>query len=71
MIDMEKLLQNVPSAYRVCIVDKGPTGDAICEAMRPSKDVATIVELRDSITVPIENGGVNTAIHTRPDQKNH
>ncbi len=49
------LLQDAPPTARICIVDKGQSGDDfrrfICEAMRHPQDVVMVGELRDPATM--------------------
>lgn len=52
------LLQDVLPTARICVVDKGPSSDAIREAMRHPQGVAIIGELRD----PATTGYIQSAI---------
>ena len=70
-----RFLQDVPPTARICIIDKGQSGDAIRKAMRRHPDAAMIGELRDPTTaetiqsaINVQESCVSTTPHKRPTQ---
>lgn len=69
-------LQDAPPTARICIVDKGPSSDAIREAMRHPQGIVMVGELRDPATAETIRSAINaqescvsTTIHKRPTQE--